>query len=341
MKIDIPETHVGVSSNVQDYAKNARKFLIDNVNRITFSHDDEQKILGTQDSMTHTIMSELYQQAFSGGKLDMFRLLIFDKIDKVPSWFLISWLDIDILELRDTDKSSADVLNSISAYRDKILVDITPYYNISRKRISDTSSFYNRLVRAMLCRSYHQSKSMWLTPSLIYQLTKFYAMIISSKIGRTYNLELPDQYVAATALSIFFVNRCSTSTSVINPMMGRMDFLRKIVDTKMIYEYIEENYSVTDYNLNSVVDVITKFCPARIGQFTLSTLYDMCKSLTSNQLISLIALEYPPYWCHLIISAMSGDKSSMFHSIKTLNMKRDAVLFEDDILKTNSFIRSL
>jgi len=90
MKIELASTYIGTTSNVKDYARNARKFLLDNVNRITFPHDEEEKILGTQDSMTRTIMSELYQQALLEGKLSMFRLLILDKVDKIPSWFLIS-----------------------------------------------------------------------------------------------------------------------------------------------------------------------------------------------------------------------------------------------------------
>jgi len=341
MKIELASTYIGTTSNVKDYARNARKFLLDNVSRITFPHDEETKILSTQDSMTRTIMSELYQQALLEGKLSMFRLLILDKVDKIPSWFLISWLDIDTLELRDTDKQSADVLNTISEYRDKVLVDITPYYSKKKRGISDTTSFYSRLMRSMLCRSYHKADQMWLTPTLIYQLCKFYATILSTKIGRTYNLTYQEQYVVATALAVFFVNRCTNNSEVINPMMGKMDFLRRAVDTKPIYDYISEHYTVATYDINAVVATIVEFGPSRISAFNSATLYQMNSNLTGNQVISLIAVEYPPYWCHLIISAMSGDKTSMYHSIKSLNLKREAMEFQNEILKTSSFIRSL
>jgi len=341
MKIDLSSTYVGTTSNVKDYARNARKFLLDNVNRITFDHDEETKILNTHDSMMHTVMSDLYQQALTEGKLNLFRLLILDKVDKIPSWFLISWLDIDTLELRSTDKQSADVLNTLSDYRDKILVDITPYYSKKRHGISDATSFYSRMVRAMLCRSYHNSESMWLSPNLIYQLAKFYSTILSTKISRIYKLTQQEQYVAATALTVYFVNKCSNDHNVISPMMGKMDFLRRNIDTRPIYDYISEHYDNHSYDLAAVAKVIVEFGPSRIDQFNVSTFYSMNASLTSNQIISLIALEYPPYWCHLIISALSGDKTSMYHSIKTLNLKREAMEFQNEILKTSSFIRSL
>jgi len=286
-------------------------------------------------------MSELFNQAQIDNKLGMFKLLKLDKVEKIPSYFLISWLDIDTLELRKTDKQSADILNSISEYRDKVLIDVTPYYSEKRQAISDTTSFYARLVRAMLSRSYHKADKIWLSPTLIYHLTKFYATILSTKIGKTYNLTYQEQYVAATALSVFFVNRCTENDSVINPMMGKMDFLRRNVDTKPIYDYISDNYDVESYNLDAVIKTIVQFSPARVAQYSVSTFFAMNANLSSNQSISLIALEYPPYWCHLIISALSGDKTSMYHSIKTLNLRKEAMEFQSEILKTNSFISSL
>jgi len=341
MKTHLSDTNIGQSSNVANYARNARKFLIDNVNRITFNSDEEAKLLNTQNSMMRTIMSDLYNQALSEKKLDIFKLLIFDKIDKVPSWFLISWLDIDTLELTVTDKQSADVLNTMSEYRNKILIDITPYYSRKRGMITDTTNFHSRLVRAMLSRSYNSFTRLWLSPVLIYQLTKFYSMILSMKITRIYNLTFQEQGVVTTALSVFFVNRCTDGHNVIDPIMGKLDFLRKSIDTKPIYDFISSKYTSESYDLAAVIDTIIEFLPARISQFNLQTFYSMNANLTSNQAISLIALEYPPYWCHLLISAFSGDKTSLYHSIKSLNLRSDAMEFQANLLKTGSFIRSL
>ena len=93
--------------------------------------------------------------------------------------------------------------------------------------------------------------------------------------------------------------------------------------------------------MKAVIDTIVEFSPARMGNFTLSTFYSMYANLTSNQVMSLLALEFPPYWCFLIVSAISGDKTSIYHTLKTLNLKRDAILFQNDLLKTNTFIKSL
>ena len=45
MKISLSDTLIGRNSNIIDYARNARAFLLDNVDTITFSHDELQKTI--------------------------------------------------------------------------------------------------------------------------------------------------------------------------------------------------------------------------------------------------------------------------------------------------------
>jgi len=341
-KLSISETTIAKQSNVRDYAKDVRKFLIENVAYITLNHDIETGLLNLQDTLVKSVISELYQQAIREDKLGIFTLLNLNKVDKIPSWFLISWLDIDTLELRDIDKSSYDVLSSIPQYKDKILVDITSYISKRTGKISDIPNFHARLVRDMLSRSYHLANRMWLSPTILYSLTKFYSMIISNKIGRTYNLTYQEQHVVATILAVYFTNRCTDIDEVINPVMYKMDFLQKVVDTKSIFKAIKDKRSkAAEFDLQSVVDTIIDLGPSRMNKFTLSTFYSMNANLSSNQLMSLIALDYPPYWCYLILDALSGAKSSIYHTIKSLNMRKEVNRLQVEIIKTKTFINSL
>jgi hypothetical protein len=341
MKISLSGTSIGMTSNITDYAKNARKFLIENVDAISFDHDEELRLLKTHDNLVKTVVSELYQQALVEEKLEMFTLLTLDQVTKIPSWFLISWLDIDTLELHNSDKNSYDILSSITKYRDKVLMNITPYYSRNRNAIVDVSEFYSRIVRNMLNRSYRLSGKLWLTPTLVYLLTKLYSIILSTKIGKLYNLTHQEQYVIATVLSVYFTNNCSDIEDTINPIMFKMDFLQRVVNTKVIYEHIEEKYTVDTFDLKATIDTIVALSPTRMNKFTLSTFLSMNSSLSSNQMMSLIALEYPPYWCYLVLSALSGEKTNIYHTIKTLNLRKESMEFQNEILKTSSFIRSL
>lgn len=340
MKIHLEQTVIGQSSNIHEYGNSTRKFLVDNANRIVFNHDEEERLLDIHDPMTHTLMSDLYKQSLYEKKLGMIKPIILDKIDKIPSWFLISWLDIDTLLLRETDKASADIIGSISEFRDKIIVDVTPFYNEKTRMIKETSGFYGRIIRNLLCRSYHVNKMGWLTPSLIYLLTKLYATIIATKISRVYNLSFQEQLVVTTILCIYFTNRCYNGNDVINPLMNRLDFIRT-ADTKGIFEFVREKYHGKTFDLKAVVETIVELGPSRLDKFNISTFFNMNMNITSNQSISLIALEYPPYWAYVIFSALSGDKTGLYFSIKSLHLDKDALVLKNDIIKTSSFILSL
>lgn len=340
MKIFLEQTTIGHSSNIRDYGNNVKKFLIDNADRIVFNQNDEEKLLNTHDPLTHTLMSELYKQALFEKKLGIIKPIILDKIDKIPSWFLISWLDIDTLILGETDKSSAQIINTISEFRNKILVDITPFYNDKSRMIKDTGNFYSRIIRNLLCRSYHTNSIGWLTPSIIYILTKLYATIISTRISRVYNLSYQEQLVIMTILAVYFTNKCYNNDKVIQPVMGKMDFIRS-VDTKNIFEHIEEKYNVHNFDMKAVIELIKELGPARLNNFNISTFFNMYMNITSNQSVSLLALEYPPYWAHAIFSALSGDKTNLYFSIKSLHLDRDSITLKNEMTKTSSFILSL
>lgn len=340
MKITLDQTYIGNASNIHEYGKNARKFLIDNSNRITFNHDEEVRLFDTHDPMTHTLMSDLYRQALVENKMGMIKPIILDSVEKIPSWFLISWLDIDTLILQETDKQSADIINSLSEFKNKIIVDITPYYSGKSKSIKDTGSYYGRIIRNMLSRSYVMSDRSWLTPNIIYSLTKLYATVIATKISKVYNLSFNEQLVITAILATFFVNRCYDGKDPIQPVMSKMDFIRT-VDVHVVYDYIRENYTGETFDINGVIKCIVELGPSRLSNFNLSTFLTMNMNITSNQSISLLSLEYPPYWTYVIFSALSGDKTSLYHSIKSLKLDKDALMLKNDILKTNSFIRSL
>lgn len=341
MKVNLKDTLVGRSSNIGTHATAARRFLVENVDDISFDRDTEVQLFRTRDVLVKTVISELYMQAGVEGKHDIFTLLSLDHTAKIPSWFLISWLDIDVLELDHTDKSSYHILSSIPKYKDKVLVDITPYYSRSKNSIINSGDFYSRIVRNLLTRSYSQSNSLWLSPTLIYLLAKIYSTVLSNKLGRIYNLSIQEQYVITTIFVVYFVNACSTETDLISPLLGKMDFVNKATNVRPIYDHLMESYDSTNFNIAAVVGSIVELGPARMSGLTISTLMSMYSTLYSNQLISLLAVEYPPYFAYIVLAAMSGEKTNIHHTMKLLNLKRETVELQNEIMKTASFIRKL
>jgi hypothetical protein len=342
MKISIDQTTLGRNSNISNYAKNASKFLIDHVDDIVLPKEVEYKLLNTQDTIVKTIIGELYHQAVAEDKLsDIFTLLDLNSISKIPSWFLISWLDIDVLALQTTDKNSYSVISSMTNYRDKILVDITPYINRKTGKIKDLTGFQVRIIRNLLTRSYYQFDNQWLSTNLIYLITKFYSLAIGGKISSVYNLTVPEQSIIATILAVHFTNRCTTSKDIINPIMYKMDFLTRNVDIKTILNHIDSKYKGDTFSLSDVVEVMIELGPSRMDGFTLSTFFSMNANLLSNNLMSLLSLEYPPYFVIGLLEAISGSKSSLLYLLKNMQLNKDIQTFTAEILRTKSFIHAL
>ncbi len=341
MKISISDTTIGKSSNLQNYVKESKRFLVENESSIIMNDRDQRSILNSQNTLMKTVISELYQQAIAEEKLDMFTLLDLTKVSNIPSWFLITWLDIDILSIKDTDSSSYKVMSSIPSYRDKILVDVTPHLSKQTRGIKDITGFQAKIIRDLLCRSYLLSDTLWLSPTLVYLLAKIYVTVLANKLGRLYNLTVIETYQLATILAVFFTNKCATIDDVINPVMHKMDFLSRSVEVKEIYKYIESKYDVKTFDLVAVIDTMKHFGPSRMGKMNLATFFDMNTNLGPSQIESLISLEYVPYFCHIILQAVSGSKSSMYHQMKKLNLSKEANQLGSEILRTNSFIQRL
>ena len=339
-KIDLSMTTIGQETNLKNYAKESAKFLIEYSDSIIIKKENGINLLNTSNLLMKTIVSELYNQAIAEEKLDTFTLLNLSKVSSIPSWFLITWLDLDVLAVKQLDPQSYSAISSIGEYRDQILFDITGHIDRSKTVLKDRSGLQNRVIRDLLCRNYLTFDTMWLSPVLLYHLTKIYSLILANKLGRLYNLSYQEMYTAATVIGVFFTNRCGDIKGVINPIMHKMDFFQHVINTKEVFAHISSKYTEKDFDVKAMVDTIRELGPSRMNSLNQSTFFNMNTTLAGTQIVSLINLEYPPYFTASVLGALSGDKSSSYHSIKNLNLHKDSDAIIKEILKTNSFIRS-
>ena len=339
-KIDLSMTTIGQETNLKNYAKESAKFLIEYSDSIIIEKNAGLKLLNTSNLLMKTIISELYSQAIAEEKLDTFTLLDLSKVPSIPSWFLITWLDLDVLTVKQQDPQSYSAIASIGEYRDQILCDVTGHIDRNKTALRDRSGLQSRVIRDLLCRNYLTFDTMWLSPVLLYHLTKIYSLILANKLGRLYNLSYQEMYTAATIIGVFFTNRCGDIKGIINPIMHKMDFFQRVIDTKKVFSYISSKYTEKDFDVEAMVDTIKEFGPSRMNSLNRSTFFNMNTTLAGTQIVSLINLEYPPYFTASVLGALSGDKSSIYHSIKSLNLRKDADAISKEIIRTNSFIRS-
>jgi hypothetical protein len=200
-------------------------------------------------------------------------------------------------------------------------------------------------VKGLLVRSYYNSID-WLTPSLIKYLSKSYSMTISTNIARNYNLDYNDQQIISTILTTYFHTKCYGDTRGDFPVTikdctelgSRIDIVDRLETMK---EYLNGD---TDMTIESICELIRKMGPERMNTFDTRMFYTINQRLGSDHVSTLMSLEYPPYWAHEVLLALSGIKSGLYIAMK--NQMRGKLIkegeeFGDTLTRTSKFMDSI
>lgn len=338
MIVSIFETDIFKSIDIKSYVKNMTEFIV--TNRGTFSINDKIREGLKAEPMLKTIISDLYKIIANENKLNVFSFMDFTNKNSIPEGFLFTYWDLDVFQIKDFMKDQHRILSSFPEVNDKILYNITNVIGARQDRITDISKFQQTVVRDFLSRSYFETKDSWLSPNIIYYLTKFYSIVLSTNISKSYNLPYNEQMFIATVLAIFFLQKCHSKSSA-NPLLNRLDFLSRNINIKEVVNAVEKECGNKELSISDVCTVIRKNGSSRLNSFSERSLFTLGRSTNPNQLISLISLEYPPYWFFSVLLAMSGMKTNLYHSFKNLNLKNDAIAFTREISSSRQIANSV
>lgn len=328
MITSIFETDIFKSIAIENYIKHMTEFIVNN--RGIFSINDKIKDNLRVEPMLKTIISDIYKTIVSEDKLPVFSFIDFTNKTSIPEGFLFTYWNLDVSQIKSFMKNQYDILSSLHETNNKILYNISNIIGARENKITDVSKFQQTVIRDFLSRSYHETKDNWLTPNILYYLVKFYSIIISTNISRSYNIPYNEQMFIACVLAIFFLQKChDKSTS--NPLLNRLDFISKSVVIREVLNKIDENYHNKELSVADVCTIIRKNGSSRLSSFTERSLFSLIRSTNPNQLISLVSLEYPPYWFFSVLLALSGMKTNLYHSFKNLNLKNDVISFTREL----------
>jgi len=338
-KVNIYSTDLMKSIDMNTYIKKMVNFLINSRGSISVSDKILNLINDPSNILLNNIISDMYKKLLNDHKTGIISYIDLSKKQDIPEGFSFSYWNIDVLQLKDTFNKHYSVLKSFPEFNDRIIYNITDIISSNNTKI-DSNKLHQTVIRDLLSRSYYNFDKSWLSSSIIYYLTKFYSISLSSSFSRIYNLDYQDQMIIAAVFSIYFTQKCADS-SEINPIMNRMDFLTKFINIKDITNYIEEKYKNKELTLSDVADIIKDIMPERLSKINVKSIYSLGRNFNLNQIVALISLEYPPYWCFNILLAMSGVKSNLYHTLKKLNLMNDLVKFSKEISSSNQLIKSI
>jgi hypothetical protein len=287
----------------------------------------------------------MYQQLKDLDLLRIISLINLHDINGVPEFFLLKHMNLDVCTVQSLDNRLYEALNVFPEYKNKIIFNITEYLNKDMTKIMNINLFQNFIIRDMLSRSYFLYKDIWLNRNLLFDLTKFYAVPISSTLGRIYNLNMQEQSIIGCILSYFFLSKCIDDKNAVLSFLPSLYFLgsNTIINEnlKHILE-LEEKYPFNKgSNLIELVGMIKELSPVRLDVLDMVKFNTSLRTFNSNPIISLISGEYPPYWCYNVFACLSGNTSNLTFMFKRLNLMTEAIKFTNDFLKYDKFFNNL
>jgi len=338
-KISIYDTPIISSINPEKNLNDAISFLANSRGSISVSSKISKLIYDPSNILLNTIISDIFKKFLKENKLNLFFFADLSTKTSIPEILLYNYINIDVFQLKDKFKHAYDALKSFPEYHNRIIYNITDIISANNTKL-DSSILHQIVVRDLLSRSYYNFDRDWLTPSILYYLTKFYAISISSNFGRIYNLNYKDQMIIATIFSIYFLQQCHSEKGI-NPLISRMDFLSKFINIKDIVDLIKDEHGDKDLSFTDLISVIKIALPQRLSDINQKTIYSLGRNFNINQIMSLISLDYPPYWCYNVLLAISGIKSNLYHTLKKLNLMNDLVKFGTEIKSSKQFMDSI
>ena len=265
-------------------------------------------------------------------------------IAETPEVVTYNHVTFDMKQLNTpTNETLYNTLSVVQELKNIIILNVTPLLRRSGE-LTDTLTFQSLVIRDLLSRSYfNNTTTTWLTPSLLRFLCRFYNMSMASAVSGAYNLTYQEQQTVATVFSLYFMQMVS-DTDVAESLvktsklgLGMPDQILGVINR--LKDTLGENYSAM--TLDDVCNGLNNLGIVRLSSVNPKFIRTRQKFMGTDVLTSSMAIEYPPYWCYLVLATLSGRKMGLTMTMKRNDLAKDAPAFAKDLLLSQSFIPSL
>lgn len=318
-------------------------FLIFNRN-CKLGGNDVRTLLATK-PLTNTVVGNLFNRTIELQKTSLFSFIKIPKMNaSFPEVITYTHVTPDLKQLDvPTEQHLYEAISQVPEFANTICFNVTTMLRGSGEPI-DLLGFQSIVIRDLLSRSYFDNQTtMWLTPSLIRYLCRFYNMSLSASIGSVYNLTFQEQQVVATIVSLFFLQKVSdtsTAEAFIKSTKLGLGSQQEISDIiSALKDALGADYANMD--LDGVCLGIRALGTSRLSSINRLFLYTRLKGIGPDTFTSTMALEYPPYWAYLVLLTLSGRKMGLLSTFKKNDLQKEAGSFADDIARTYSFLPAL
>lgn len=328
--------------------ENLLDFLINNRSAI-LSPEKRSELFKTRFS-GHSILSDIVNRLTIVGKDQAYNLIrLPSKTVALREAVDMTFIPIDVLQMKDVAPSFSKSLSLIPELDDKLIINVT---DITRSNgdFSDVTQFHYRVVRDFLSRNFYTSVgNVWISPTLVRYVAKVYSMTIGGQLAKVFGLSPSVQSFIQTVFCAFFVGKMSSDdvAPAFLKAHGRQMGLPESNDLNQILALMEDTLGKPiPTTLEDVCKVIQSYGHSQLmgdhgPRITRPVLNMRFNSLFNDGHLSVIALEYPPYFLFLILLVLSNVRIGLSFPMKNLNLIKEGKDIMDSTIRSTTFLNSL
>lgn len=337
MKISLYDTSVMNAARVKETLSRVVEYAVVNRN-LLIPTETVIKLTEATRTILNTPMAEFFNRLVnSDGINNIAAIAVSPKAPSLPQSLVSPSITIDFKQV------DSNMLKSIPELQDKILLNLTS----SLKQDRSTGQYYISAVdilqdiytRGQLVATYEDLGDNWMPAQALDFLVKSYSMILSSGVSRFFQCTVPEAFTVAAIFCLYISQRLTTSGDPFHPVyFNRANFCGTPRDLKELGDLAAETF---DGKLDTGVMTKEQLCKlvsvalgGRFEDFNIDRLDGCCGHLGTDTIVSLTAMEYPPYWAYLLYKALSNTKTVVTYQLNNQKLVRECnTRFLEPILK--------
>lgn len=331
-------TQTAQTTGVKQLLQEFIMFLAQNRNIVL--NEKMTKIVYQSRALSRNPISETFDRMVSSNVSSIFALIYVPSKTIIPEMLEYRHVVFDMLQVKDVNTGLYDVVSRLPEFNNKIILNVTDIVHPVTGVVSDTSKLQTMMVRGLMSRMFYMNQSMsnpWAPMPVISFAAQVFSTVVSNIIAQDFNLSYGEQQIVSMILTYYMLNINIDDIKAISSQMSRRKDYNDSLSLNSVIGMIRSEFEgqLRLQDLQQAMNMID--IPRLKDSIDLRYLYTKIQRLGNDPLIISTALEYPPVWVTMILSALSMTKSglSIYMKKSHLNAGSDCDQFIKSIQNMN------
>lgn len=326
--------------NGEALATKAAKYLIDNTDSI---YPIEKYSEFAKNTLIDTPVNILFKKLLHSDLLRHTTTVCFQKkTSGIPELLAYTSIPIDIKVL-----PAASAFQSRSYLNNKTVINITPYVRRDRGTNAiipvDLNNIHDSFVRSSILQSYHdfhETSSIWMTIPLSTYIIKSFSTVVSSVIAKFYMLNMSEQVSISYPLALFMAKALTSEEGTAERLFYNCTYLGTQSTLQQYLADFNNQHGTKDtkyISTETLCELLREVGPDRMSTFNMDVYIRLLRTIGNDIITSLLAIECPAFWVHMLLSTMSNNKMRLYFELRNNKLLEEAKKFTHNFIHISNY----